>query len=170
MVNKKDYFYNRVNHVNCQAVKDAWIIFLSRYRWDWFCSFTFRGEILHPERAGKTFMVLVCKINRALYGSRWHKHEKSIRWIRAIEMQKRGVLHYHALIAGERLSELRRLTFMDKWDELAGYARIEPLRSSQAVYSYISKYVTKGGEIDIGGSFDDGVDPNQLFLEGLTTP
>ena len=85
-------------------------------------------------------------------------------------MQKRGVLHYHALIAGEGLQDLRRLTFMDEWDELAGYARIEPLRSSQAVYSYISKYVTKGGEIDIGGNFEELADPSQLFLEGLATP
>jgi len=115
-------------------------------------------------------MVLVSKINRSLFGTRWHRRKEGIRWVRAIEMQKRGVLHYHALIAGQGLQRLRRLTFMDEWDELAGYARIEPLRSSQAVYSYISKYVIKGGEIDIGGNFEDPGDPRQLFLEGLTTP
>ena len=166
----KSYSYNRENHVNCQAVQEAWIILLSRYRWDWFCSFTFRGEIVHPERAGKTFMVLVSKINRSLFGSRWHRRKEGIRWVRAMETQKRGVLHYHALIAGQGLQDLRRLTFMDEWDELAGYARIEPLRSSQAVYSYVSKYCVKGGELDIGGNFEDHEDPNQLSLEGLTTP
>ncbi len=166
----KNYFYNRENHVNCQALQEAWVTLLSRYSWDWFCSFTFRGEIVHPERASKTFNLFLCKINRAIFGNRWYKHKKGIRWVRAIEMQKRGVLHYHALIAGKGLQDLRRLTFMDEWDELAGYARIEPLRSSQAVYSYISKYVTKGGEIDIGGNFEELADPSQLFLEGLATP
>lgn len=166
----KKHSYNKEKVVNCQVLKEAWVEFLSRYTWDWFCSFTFRGEILHPEKAGKTFSVLISKINRALYGRRYYQHKKSIRWVRAIEMQKRGVLHYHALLAGDRLQSLRRLTFMDKWDELAGYARIEPLRSSQAVYSYISKYVIKGGEIDIGGNFEPDQDERQLSLEGLTTP
>ncbi|MBA7704306.1 hypothetical protein ES703_113110 [subsurface metagenome] len=115
-------------------------------------------------------MVFVSKVNRSLFGSRWYKHKKGIRWVRAIEMQKRGVLHYHALIGGERLRDLRRLTFMDKWNELAGYAKIEPLLSSQAVFSYITKYVIKGGEIDMGGYFEDPGDPCQLFLERLTTP
>jgi hypothetical protein len=168
-MNNKCFYYEDRKDV-CQALKEAWVELLSRYTWDWFCSFTFRGDILHPEKAGKKFSVLVAKINRTLYGQRYYKHGKSIRWVRAIEMQKRGVLHYHALLAGERLQELRRLTFMDEWDGLAGWARIEPLRSSQAVYRYVSKYVTKGGEIDIGGNFEQSGDRRQLFLEGLTTP
>ncbi|GAI41481.1 unnamed protein product, partial [marine sediment metagenome] len=68
MLITKGYFYNRESHVNCQALKDAWVTLLSRYHWDWFCTFTFRGEILHPEKASKTFDTLLCKINRALFG------------------------------------------------------------------------------------------------------
>ena len=40
---------------------------------------------------------------------------------------------------------------MDRWHELAGYARIEPIESAAAVSRYVSKYVVKGGEIDMGG-------------------
>jgi hypothetical protein len=40
---------------------------------------------------------------------------------------------------------------MDRWDELAGYARIEPIRDRTAVRRYVSKYVVKGGELDLGG-------------------
>jgi hypothetical protein len=49
------------------------------------------------------------------------------------------------------VQDLRRLTWMDRWHELAGYARIEPIESTAAVARYVSKYVVKGGEIDLGG-------------------
>ena len=52
---------------------------------------------------------------------------------------------------------------MDTWNELAGYARIEPPRDSSAVHSYVAKYVVKGGEIDIGGPFD--VDPSPSLFD-----
>ena len=71
--------------------------------------------------------------------------------MRALELQRREVLHYHALLGGAGLEEQRRLSWMDEWDELAGYARIEPPRGSSAVRRYVSKYVVKGGDIDLGG-------------------
>jgi hypothetical protein len=49
------------------------------------------------------------------------------------------------------VGDLRRLYWMDRWHELAGYARIEPIESTAAVSRYVSKYVVKGGEIDLGG-------------------
>src|SRR5215471_6195749 len=65
--------------------------------------------------------------------------------------------NYHALLAG--VKDLRRLTWMDKWHELAGYARIEPIESTAAVVRYVSKYVVKGGEIDMGGPLVSAVLP-----------
>ena len=130
---------------------EAWSSFLDRWPWDWFATLTFRGDAVHPETAEKRFRVWISKINRTLYGPRWAKHGKGVRWVRALERQRRGVVHFHALIGGDRLVELRRLTWMDKWDELAGFARIEPPRSSEAVRRYCAKYVIKGGEIDMGG-------------------
>ena len=49
------------------------------------------------------------------------------------------------------VQDLRRLTWMDRWHELAGYARIEKIDTADAVVRYVSKYVVKGGEIDLGG-------------------
>lgn len=128
----------------------AWTEFLSRWEWDWFLTLTFRDEV-HPERADKLFRVFVSQINRELFGNRWYKHGDGIRWVRALEMQRRGVIHYHALFGGAGLSDVRRLFWMDRWFELAGIARIEPPRDRGAVHSYVAKYVVKGGEIDIGG-------------------
>jgi len=70
-----------------------------------------------------------------------------VQWVRALEYQRRGVIHYHALLAG--VQELRRLSWMDLWNELAGYARIEPIRDGSVVRRYVSKYVAKGGELDL---------------------
>ena len=131
-----------------QALRDAWIALLGRWEWEWFCTFTFR-DLVHPEAADKRFRVLISQANRVLYGHRWHKKGEGIRWVRALEYQKRDVIHYHALFAG--VQDLRRLTWMDSWHELAGYARIEPIESTAAVSRYVSKYVVKGGEIDLGG-------------------
>jgi hypothetical protein len=40
---------------------------------------------------------------------------------------------------------------MEAWNELAGFARIEPVKVAELVNRYVSKYVVKGGEIDLGG-------------------
>jgi hypothetical protein len=39
----------------------------------------------------------------------------------------------------------------EMWNELAGFARIEKIDVLEAVERYVSKYVIKGGEIDLGG-------------------
>ena len=127
--------------------------------------FTFR-DLVHPEAADKRFRVLLSQANRMLYGVRWHKHGEGIRWVRALEYQKRDVIHYHALMAG--VQDLRRLTWMDRWHELAGYARIESIESAAAVARYVSKYVVKGGEIDLGGPLVPSELP--LFLQAASRP
>ena len=137
------------------ALTEAWSNLIGRWSWDWFATLTFRGDAIHPEAADKRFRVLISKINRKLHGPRWSKHGKGVRWVRAREHQRRGVIHFHALLGGDRLAELRRLSWMDEWNELAGYARIEPPRSSQAVRDYCAKYVVKGGVIDLGGPLRD---------------
>jgi hypothetical protein len=94
---------------------------------------------------------LVSDINRELYGRRWRKRGQGVRWVRAMEMQRRGVPHFHALLGGDGLDELRRLSYMDRWNQLAGFAKIEPPKDGGAVRGYCAKYVAKGGELDLGG-------------------
>jgi len=148
----------------------AWQEFLGRWEWDWFCTFTFRGESVHPEKADKAFRHFVNIINRTLYGSRWFEHGDGIRWLRALEIQRRGVIHYHALLGDHKLHDLRRLTYMDKWDEIAGFARIEAIRSSVAVMRYVSKYVLKDGEIELGGPLRRECGPLLKNAVGFDSP
>ena len=139
-----------------EGLRDAWIALLGRWEWEWFCTFTFR-DMVHPEAADKRFRVLISQANRVLFGTMWYKRNQGLRWVRALEYQKRDVIHYHALMAG--VQDLRRLTWMDRWHELAGYARIESFESAAAVARYVSKYVVKGGEIDMGGPLVPAVLP-----------
>jgi hypothetical protein len=144
-------------------IQDAWIEFLGRWEWDWFATLTFRGEV-HPEAADKRFRVWISKLNRELFGPRWSKKGVGVRWVRALEYQRRNVIHYHGLIGGLGVESLRRFDWMDAWEQLAGYARIEPPRDRGMVVAYCSKYVVKGGEIDLGGPLGPG--PPTLWESG----
>jgi hypothetical protein len=106
-------------------------------------------DSVHPETADKRFRLFVCMANRELFGPRWFKKGEGINWVRGLEYQTRGAVHFHALLSGT--APLRRLTYKDLWEELAGFARIERPRSYERVLRYITKYVVKDGEIDLGG-------------------
>ena len=113
----------------------------------------------------KRFRYLVSTINRHLYGPRWAKKQArdgvGVRWVCASEPQRRGVIHFHALMAG--VGDVRRLGVMDEWYRIAGIARIEEPKQHDAVARYVSKYVVKGGEIDMGGPLVP-IDDDQLNL------
>jgi hypothetical protein len=150
----------------------AWADFLARFEWTWFCTLTFR-ESVHPEKAAKLFHVWWCMMNQRLYGRRWRQKGRCVRWARAIEYQKRNVLHYHALIGGKGSPRLVAREFEEAWWNLAGICRMSPVESQGAALAYVSKYVSKGGEIDLGGPLDDLDQDQQSFnLEtvGLTSP
>jgi hypothetical protein len=74
-----------------------------------------------------------------------------------LEWQKREVLHYHALVGNlprEYVSGDWRTFFWEFWRSLdnAGLSRVDACNGRDEVYSYLSKYVTKGGEIDFSPS------------------
>lgn len=130
----------------------GWDALLQRYNWDWFGTFTFADEI-HPEAADKVFRVWMSKLQRTVAGPRWYKNRsRTVRWARGLEWQKRGVLHYHALLyACPSLHEqLDRRVWETAWFDLAGgFCSIYPCDSAAAVRSYVAKYCGKGGEVDV---------------------
>lgn len=133
-----------------RALRDAWARFLSPIPFQWFATLTFEMNV-HPEAAFKRYRRFTNEINRELYGRRWEKQPHGgIHWIVATERQKRGVVHLHALMGD--LNDLnliaRRLTWMDRWDEMAGFARIEAIHSGDAAIRYVTKYVIKDGDIE----------------------
>jgi len=154
--------FQPIGKISQKALRTAWVEFLDQWPWQWFVTLTFRRSV-SVEGAEKVFRVFISKINRELFGSRWAKKPHGgIGWVCALEYQRpRDVPHFHALLSN--VEDLRRLTWMDTWDELAGYARIQDIRSKYAVRRYIVKYCLKEGEGDIqmGGALSKSA---QLLL------
>jgi len=134
-----------------RPLEAAWVEMISRHEWQWFGTFTFREEV-HPEKADKLFRLWCALLDESHIGKRWRKHpDKRLQWVRGLEWQKRGVLHYHALIRNlpayrDGLEDRQRCAA--EWDKLAGFAYILPVAEIGGVAGYISKYCSKGGEVD----------------------
>jgi hypothetical protein len=122
---------------------------LGRWPWEWFATLTFAEPNVHPERASKCFRLWIAMANRMEYGHAWLRRGRGVTWVRALEYQKRGTIHFHALLAD--VGKLRRLTLMDQWKTLAGFARIGAINDPARVRKYVAKYVVKEGDIDLGG-------------------
>jgi len=142
--------FQHFNKIPNRTLRDAWCKFLGQWQWEWFCTLTFR-DIVHPEAADKAFRYFTSKLNRQMYGPRWYKKAHGgIPWVRALEYQRRDVIHFHALFAD--VEGVRRLSWMDEWNEIAGYARIEAIKDKWRVRRYVTKYCLKEGEIELGGA------------------
>jgi len=140
-----------------EALACAWREFIARFPMQWFCTFTFTEDV-HPERAGKLFRLFIRKLNRQLYGAHFERRgREGVFWVLAWEYQQRGVLHFHALLGDveDLNARARRLSWMDAWHGFgppAGFARIEAIESQDAVRAYVTKYVVKGGQVDLSRS------------------
>jgi len=131
-------------------LQQAWKDWLAEYPYEWFVTFTFRKET-HPEAADKSFRKFINILNKEIYGRHYFKNKKEqVHWIRALEWQKREVVHYHALLVGVTYES--RSKWSQEWYKLAGFAKIDTV-DSQNVIDYLCKYVSKGGEIDISPYF-----------------
>lgn len=154
---------------NDKTLHRGWTTFLQWYEWQWFCTLTFR-DMVHPESADKRFRTLISKLNRELFGPRWSKKpNETAYWTRGIEYQKRDVLHFHALVgchSRDLNSCTTRRQWADEWNELAGFARIEKIRSAKEAARYVTKYVTKGGQIDLSPNIISAPRSGDLFDSG----
>jgi len=148
-----------VNNSIPVTLNEAWVKFIERFEpYHWYTTLTFKNEVTQG-RAEKQFKRFVRLINESLYGRRYRNKGTGVSWVKAVERQRRGVIHFHALVGGE-VWRLRRFTFMDVWREGAffsngkrfqanGFAKIEKYKPKLGARHYLSKYVTKGGELDI---------------------
>jgi len=163
---------------------DGWSQQLSRYPAHVFCTFTFRptkrytdkhtGQLreiartgsnggMHPEAAQKGFRYFISNLNRELYGNSWGKRwHYGCQWALGQEFHKDGRLHFHGLISAPTgdLWELTRISQWHRWWlQEFGFNRIERPRSQSDVAEYVSKYVTKDGEVDFSRNFGAWVPP-----------
>lgn len=142
--------------------------------WHQFWTLTFRADRggrtggMHAEAADKAFRFFVSSINRELYGANWGKRwHRGIQWARGQEFHKDGRLHFHA-VAAAPTGDLNRVMSRYRWHEFwyreFGRNRLEAPRSQADIAGYVSKYVTKGGEVDFSGNFGAWKPPPMSFL------
>lgn len=142
---------------NRRNVQKAYSEFLAKFYWQWFCTLTFKTPP-HPEAARKAFNHWINILNRKIYGCRAKKRGDSIYWALALEYHKSDVIHFHALL-GDEVNLNTRFSRKDAhaiWYKLFGINRIDPIDDRiKAVTNYVSKYVVKGGEIDLSHNLAD---------------
>lgn len=136
---------------------------LQRVPWHQFWTLTFRADRggrtggMHSEAADKAFRYFVSCLNRELYGANWGKRwHRGIAWARGQEFHRDGRLHFHAVAAapdGDLNRLMSRYAWHEWWYREFGRNRLEQPRSQADIAGYVSKYVTKGGEVDFSRNF-----------------
>jgi len=145
-----------------RQLTEAWGQFLLQFFWDWFVTLTFRDEV-GSFRAHRLFGYFVRDLEKAA--------GIPIFWFRADEIGPHGGrFHIHALIGN--VGNLRRMSWVDRWDRLAGYARILPFNSKRGAAYYCAKYVAKqSGDWDMSENLVAfGQYQPVLSLEGMAKP
>lgn len=157
----------------------AWARLVERQGpFDWFVTLTFANPV-GARTATDRWTRWTRLLQRDLYGPSWRRMRDvfghGLVLVVAIERQRRGVIHFHSLMAGPDLAAVNRFRWERIWRGVAdgkpdtleldrqgflfvagevtrnprrNWARIEIPRSG-AVANYCAKYVGKEGRVDI---------------------
>ncbi len=118
--------------VGISSLTDAWVELLSRYRWCWFGTLTFRG---YPplRKAHRLFHAWITEL-------RDEDGAKDFHWFRVTERGAYGDnIHFHVLVGGLRNGS--KYPWMVRWNELAGDALLTYHHRSGGAAKYIVKTV-----------------------------
>lgn len=143
--------------------RQAWLELIGRYDWQLFITLTFKDEI-EPWKARKRVEKWIGSINSYLFGWRYSRKGRGVAYALGIEYQRRGIVHFHVLMSAPGLMEIPFKYLHNLWqsngqrdiktgtllDRLVnGYAWVEPVNELKGVSHYLTKYISKGGEIDL---------------------
>jgi hypothetical protein len=129
---------------------EEWIPYLVTLEpWDYIVHLTF------ADRVGNEYAEKVW--SRYLVGVERRVDTWFVKYARGTEYQRRGALHYHSLLEiGRSPAKITRDSFVwicrmlrECWSSVGGgYAWAHPYTQRQV--RYVCKYVSKGGELDVG--------------------
>ena len=136
-------------------LQDEWARWIADQPWQWYVTLTFasddpnafttKAETKHCEFAQRCYRRWIRVLNERRFGKRFRKKGLGISHVQAIELQKRGVAHFHALLDG--VEPLEYKLAHEEWPH--GIAWIRPYDAEKGGAGYLSKYVSKGGELDM---------------------
>lgn len=89
---------------------------------------------------------IVLEVNREVFGNNFRRHGLGLSHVYAIEPQRRGVPHIHAVWDAEYVPYdlVHRVA-----KRISGWAWIEPVTSDCGVGHYVTKYAVKGGRVSV---------------------
>jgi hypothetical protein len=130
-----------------KSEQEDWVKWLSTINWKSLLTLTYDDkkhsfEVL-PEHAEKHWRDLVRVLNIGVFGPQYAKkcHHSYFGYLKAMEWQKRGVIHMHVLIDNYVNYEL----ILRHWSSQHGFAQISSVGDSFTALEYMTKYVMKGG-------------------------
>jgi hypothetical protein len=145
------------------SLRTAWAGWLSGRPWDLFLTLT-SDHRTHPEALGKRFRYCAHKIGDELYGRRVMRRGCPIEYVNGIERHKSGWPHSHAVLRlpGVDLADATQFN-LGHWQKFitdsGGFAWLTRPRDQSDVVSYVTKYVTKDGELVLSGNLSPVFDP-----------
>jgi hypothetical protein len=149
--------------------RDAWSEWLAQRPWDLFLTLT-SDKRTHPEALHKRFRYVCHTISDALYTrTATRKGRSPLEWVNGIERHKSGWPHSHALL---RLPDVDMadanqfsLEHWQRWiSETGGWAWLSVPRRQDDVTAYVTKYVTKEGDLVLSPNLSPAVDRRPALL------
>lgn len=126
---------------------EGWEQFVTGFAdWKSFITLTSR-EIVTRDQIEHKFRWLVRRLNSDLFGHNYTRivGHSYFSYALGLEYQKRDVLHAHVLVD-------RKVNFEaihQIWNSMSGFAYIVPVVDAAGAAAYLSKYVSKGGDLSL---------------------
>lgn len=141
---------------------------LSARPWDLFLTLT-SDHRTHPESLHKRFRYCVHQMSNELYGRPRTRRACPIEYVNGIERHKSGWPHSHALLRFPEIDladplQLSLATWQKRITETGGFAWLSRPRAQADVVGYVTKYVTKDGELMLSENLSPTVDPLPSLL------
>ena len=138
--------------------RQAWTDWLSQRPWDLFLTLTSEGRT-HPEALHKRWCWYRNQISTELYGRSRTRKRNPIEYVAGIERHKSWNPHSHLLIRlpGVNVDDRDRFSIAD-WQKrisaTGGWCWLSRPRDQADVTSYVTKYVTKDGELVLSANLE----------------
>lgn len=152
------------------TLRDAWAEWIGRQPWDLFVTVTSERQT-HPEAMLKRFRYCMNTASDHVYGKHWDRRGTGLQWLVGLERTKRGWPHCHAVVRfpnfdlrGDQGKAIFPLAYWrDKFSD-GGFAKLDLPRDVDACIGYVSKYVTKDGDLHWSANCEFPAPPPQLEL------
>jgi hypothetical protein len=114
--------------------------------WSSFLTLTFKKDTA-PDIANRLFRKLISVLNEEAFGHHYRRivGHSYFSFVQGIEYQQRDVIHFHVLV--DRPINFQRVHLF--WNAWGGFAWTDTVIDRERVVRYVSKYVAKGGEVNV---------------------